>query len=176
MISRLYGVAYRIFVFWCVMANPDIVPSWPGCLRALRQGRPGFLASRLLQPCYKQAKKPERMIMALKVASRELDGVTILDLSGRITLGEGCVQMRDAILGSVGNGNKNIVLNMGDVSYIDSSGVGELVGVFSAAKRLGAKLRLLKLTKKVRDVLEMTKLYPLFDVYDDETLAFESFK
>ena len=114
--------------------------------------------------------------MALKVASRELDGVTILDLSGRITLGEGCVQMRDAILGSVGNGNKNIVLNMGDVSYIDSSGVGELVGVFSAAKRLGAKLRLLKLTKKVRDVLEMTKLYPLFDVYDDETLAFESFK
>jgi anti-sigma B factor antagonist len=114
--------------------------------------------------------------MALTVASRELDGVTILDLSGRITLGEGSVQMRDAILGLAGNGNKHILLNMGDVSYIDSSGLGELVGVCSAAKRLGAKLRLLKLTKKVHDVLQMTRLYPFFDVYDDETLALESFK
>ena len=82
----------------------------------------------------------------------------ILDLNGRITLGEGSVQMRDAILGLVGNGNKNIVLNMEDVSDIDSSGLGELVGVCSAAKRLGAKLRLLTLTKKVHDVLQITRL------------------
>jgi anti-sigma B factor antagonist len=114
--------------------------------------------------------------MALSVASRESNGVTVLDLKGRITLGEGSVQVRDAIRGLVGKGKKSILLNLGDVSYIDSSGLGELVGAYTSAKNQGAALKLLKLTQKVHDLLQLTKLYTVFDVYDDETQAVASFK
>ena len=102
--------------------------------------------------------------MALSVASRESNGVTVLDLKGRITLGEGSVQVRDAIRGLVGKGKKSILLNLGDVSYIDSSGLGELVGAYTSAKNQGAALKLLKLTQKVHDLLQLTKLYTVFDV------------
>ena len=114
--------------------------------------------------------------MALTIASRELDGVTILDLSGRITLGEGSVQIRDAIRGLIGKGQKNILLNLEDVSYIDSSGLGELVSAFATARTQNAKLKLLKLTKKVHDLLQLTKLYTVFDIFDDEASAIASFK
>ena len=114
--------------------------------------------------------------MALSVASRESNGVTVLDLKGRITLGEGSVQVRDAIRGLVGKGRKSVLLNLGDVSYIDSSGLGELVGAYTSAKNQGAALKLLKLTQKVHDLLQLTKLYTVFDVYDDETQAVASFK
>jgi anti-sigma B factor antagonist len=94
--------------------------------------------------------------VALTIASREVDGVTVLDLSGRITLGEGSVQLRDAIRDLIGKGSKRILLNLGDVNYIDSSGLGEMVSAFTTAKNQTAELKLLKLTKKVLDVLELT--------------------
>ncbi len=114
--------------------------------------------------------------MALTIASREVDGVAVLDLSGRITLGEGSVQLRDAIRGLIGKGSKNILLNLGDVNYIDSSGLGELVSAFTTAKNQQAEVKLLKLTKKVHDLLQLTKLYTVFDIYDDEAVAIATFK
>ena len=114
--------------------------------------------------------------MTLTIASREVSGVSVLDLKGKITLGEGSVQVRDAIRGLVGKGKRSILLNLGDVSYIDSSGLGELVGAYTTAKNKGAELKLLKLTKKVHDLLQLTKLYTVFETYDDETLAIASFK
>jgi len=114
--------------------------------------------------------------VALTIASRGVDGVTVLDLSGRITLGEGSVQLRDAIRELIGKGQKNILLNLGDVNYIDSSGLGELVSAYTTAKNQGAGLKLLNLTKKVKDVLQLTKLYTVFDIYDDEAGAIASYK
>ena len=114
--------------------------------------------------------------MALSISTRQLDGVTILDLSGRITLGEGSVQLRDAIRDLIGKGEKSILLSLGDVSYIDSSGLGELVSAFTTAKNQNADVKLLNLTKKVKDVLQVTKLYTVFDIYDDEASAIASFK
>jgi len=114
--------------------------------------------------------------VALSIASRELDGVTVLDLSGRITLGEGSVQLREAIRDLISKGSKNILLNLGDVNYIDSSGLGELVGAYTTAKNQAAILKLLNLTKKVKDVLQLTKLYTVFDIYDDEASAIASYK
>jgi anti-sigma B factor antagonist len=114
--------------------------------------------------------------VALSIATRQLDGVTVLDLSGRITLGEGSVQLRDAIRDLISKGVKNILLNLGDVNYIDSSGLGELVSAFTTAKNQNADVKLLNLTKKVKDVLQVTKLYTVFDIYDDEASAIASFK
>jgi anti-sigma B factor antagonist len=114
--------------------------------------------------------------MALTIASRELDGVTVLDLSGRITLGEGSVQLRDAIRGLISKGQKRILLNLAEVNYIDSSGLGELVSAFTTAKNQQADVKLLNLTKKVHDLLQLTKLYTVFDIKDDEASAIASFK
>ena len=114
--------------------------------------------------------------MALTIASREVDGITVVDLSGRITLGEGSVQLREAVRDIVSKGSKNILLNLGDVNYIDSSGLGELVSAFTTAKNQGASVKLLNLTKKVKDVLQLTKLYTVFDIYDSEATAIASFK
>ncbi len=113
--------------------------------------------------------------MSIKVSTRQVDGVTILDLSGRITLGEGSVTLRDTIRDLLAKGDKNILLNLGDVSYIDSSGIGELVSAFTSVKNAGGELKLLNLTKKVHDLLQITKLYTVFDVKDDETTAVGSF-
>jgi anti-sigma B factor antagonist len=112
----------------------------------------------------------------LTIASREVAGVNILDLSGRITLGEGSVQLRDAVRGLIGKGKKKILLNLGDVNYIDSSGLGELVSAFTTAKNQQADIKLLNLTKKVHDLLQLTKLVTVFDIYDDEASAIASFK
>jgi anti-sigma B factor antagonist len=114
--------------------------------------------------------------VALTIHSREVDGVTVLDLSGRITLGEGSVQIRDAIRDLISKGQKSILLNLADVNYIDSSGLGELVSAFTTSKNQGADLKLLHLTKKVHDLLQLTKLYTVFDVKDDEASAIASFK
>jgi anti-sigma B factor antagonist len=114
--------------------------------------------------------------VALTIASREVDGVVVLDLSGRITLGEGSVQLRDAIRGLIGQGKKNVLLNMGEVNYIDSSGLGELVSAYTTAKNQQAEVKLLKLTRKVHDLLQLTKLYTVFDIKDDEASAIASFK
>ena len=111
----------------------------------------------------------------MKASTRQVDGVTIIDLSGRITLGEGSVVLRDTIRDNVGQGNKKILLNLGDVTYIDSSGIGELVSAFTTVRNQGGELKLLNLTKKVHDLLQITKLYTVFDIKDDETAAIKSF-
>src|SRR5258707_15150722 len=113
--------------------------------------------------------------MSLKSSARQVDGITILDLSGRITLGEVSVVLRDTIREVLGKGEKKILLNLGDVTYIDSSGIGELVSAFTAVRKEGGDLKLLNLTKKVHDLLQITKLYTVFDVKDDEAVAISAF-
>jgi anti-sigma B factor antagonist len=112
----------------------------------------------------------------LKVSTRQVDGVSIVDCSGRITLGEGSVVLRDTVKDLLSKGQKKILLNLGDVNYIDSSGIGELVSAYTTVKNQGGELKLLKLTKKVHDLLQITKLYTVFDVKDDETAAVKSFR
>ena len=113
---------------------------------------------------------------SVKISTRQVDGVTILDMSGRITLGEGSVQLRDAVRDLLSKGQKHILLNLGDVTYIDSSGIGELVSAFTTAKNQGGELKLLNLPRKVHDLLQITKLYTVFDVKDDEASAIASYK
>ncbi len=113
--------------------------------------------------------------MSMKASTRQIDGVTIVDLSGRITLGEGSVVLRDTIKDLLSKGQKKILLNLGDVSYIDSSGIGELVSAFTSVRNQGGELKLLHLTKKVHDLLQITKLYTVFDVKDDEATAVGAF-
>ncbi len=113
--------------------------------------------------------------MTMKASTRQMDGITVVDLSGRITLGEGSVILRDTIRDLVGQGNKKILLNLGDVTSIDSSGIGELVSAFTTVRNQGGELKLLNLTKKVHDLLQITKLYTVFDVKDDEATAIAAF-
>jgi anti-sigma B factor antagonist len=113
--------------------------------------------------------------MSMKIKTRHVDGVTILDLSGRITLGEGSVTIRDAVRNVIATGSKKILLNLGDINYIDSSGIGELVSAFTTVKNGGGELKLLNLTKKVHDLLQITKLYTVFDIKDDERSAIAAF-
>ncbi|MEO6803259.1 MAG: STAS domain-containing protein [Granulicella sp.] len=113
--------------------------------------------------------------MSMKVKTRQVDGITILDLSGRITLGEGSVTLRDAVRDVIAKGSNKILLNLGDISYIDSSGIGELVSAFTTTKNGGGELKLLNLTKKVQDLLQITKLYTVFDIKDDEATAIAAF-
>jgi anti-sigma B factor antagonist len=113
--------------------------------------------------------------VTMKTSNRQIDGVTIVDCSGRITLGEGSVILRDTVKDLLSKGNKRILLNLGDVNYIDSSGIGELVSAYTTVKNQGGELKLLNLTKKVHDLLQITKLYTVFDVKDDETAAVKSF-
>ena len=113
--------------------------------------------------------------MSMKIKTRQVDGITIMDCSGRITLGEGSVTLRDAVRDLLAKGSKQILLNLGDVTYIDSSGIGELVSAYTTVKNQGGDLKLLNLTKKVHDLLQITKLYTVFDVKDDEASAVASF-
>jgi len=112
----------------------------------------------------------------LKTSNRQVDGITIVDCSGRITLGEGSVVLRDSVKDLLTKGQKKILLNLGDVNYIDSSGIGELVSAYTTVKNQGGELKLLNLTKKVHDLLQITKLYTVFDVRDDETSAVKAFR
>ncbi len=114
--------------------------------------------------------------MSMKVTTRQVDGVTVLDLSGRITLGEGSVTIRDAVRDALAKGNKKILLNLGDISYIDSSGIGELVSAYTTVKNASGELKLLHLTKRVHDILQITRLFTVFDVQSDEHTAIHSFK
>jgi len=113
--------------------------------------------------------------VSMKVSNRQVDGIAVVDMSGRITLGEGSVVLRDTVRDLVTKGQKKILLNLGDVTYIDSSGIGELVSAFTAVRREGGELKLLNLTKKVHDLLQITKLYTVFDIKDDEAAAIQSF-
>lgn len=113
--------------------------------------------------------------MSMKSTTRVVNGITILDLSGRITLGQESGTLRDEVLLILATGSKKILVNLKDVTYIDSSGLGELVAAFTAVKNAGGELKLLNLTSKVRDLLVITKLVTVFDVKDDEASAVESF-
>jgi len=112
----------------------------------------------------------------MKATVRQVDSVIVVDVSGRITLGEGCTQLRELVREQLGKGNKHVLLNLADVTYIDSSGIGELVSAFTTVSNQGGQLKLLNLTKKVHDLLQITKLYTVFDVHDDEAGAISSFE
>ena len=107
---------------------------------------------------------------------REVDVITIVDLSGRISLGEGSALLRKTVRDLLENGQTKILLNLGDVNYIDSSGIGELVSGFTAVRSRDCQLKLLNLTKTVHDLLQITKLFTVFEVYSDEGTAVESFR
>jgi anti-sigma B factor antagonist len=109
------------------------------------------------------------------LSSRQVGDVAVLDVAGRITLGEGSSAMRDALRDMVGKNHKKILLNLADVSYIDSSGIGELVSGFTTVTNNGGQLKLLNLNKRVKDLLQITKLYTVFDVHEDEASAVRSF-
>lgn len=110
----------------------------------------------------------------MKIDKRQRDGATILDLQGRITIGEGDVALREAVLAAVGEGATNILLNMGRVRTIDSSGVGELVAAYTTVTNRGGKLRLFSLPKRVLGVLEITQLITVLDILEDEDEAVAS--
>jgi anti-sigma B factor antagonist len=101
--------------------------------------------------------------------------VTVIDASGRITLGEGSSTFRENIKDLTALGNRKLLLNLADVSYIDSSGIGEMVSAFTSVTNQGGQLKLLNLTKRVKDLLQITKLYTVFEVFDDEAAAVRSF-
>ena len=115
------------------------------------------------------------LTMPLKINLREVSHVTILDIHGRIVLGPEIGALRAAVRDLVAQGKKKIILNLADVDYLDSSGVGELVTCFTTVRNAGGELKLLNLTQKVHDVLHVTKLYTVFDIKDDEFTAVKSF-
>ena len=111
----------------------------------------------------------------MTITTREVSHVTIVDITGRIILGDETGQLRDTIHQLIAADKKKIIVNLANVDYIDSSGVGELVSSFTTVRNAGGELKLLSLTKKVRDTLWVTKLYTIFDVKDDEFTAVKSF-
>ena len=113
--------------------------------------------------------------MSVKLNTRQVGDVSVVDVAGRITLGEGSSALRDALRDMVAKNQKKILLNLGDVSYIDSSGIGELVSGFTSVTNSGGQLKLLGLTKRVKDLLQITKLYTVFDVHEEESSAIRSF-
>ena len=113
--------------------------------------------------------------MSAKMTSRQVGDVTVIDAAGRITLGEGASAFRDKIRELAGKGDKKFLLDLSDVSYIDSSGIGEMVSGFTTVTNNGGQFKLLGLTKRVKDLLQITKLYTVFEVFDDETEAVRSF-
>jgi len=114
--------------------------------------------------------------MQLEIRERNSGDVVLLDLSGRITIGEGSVQLRDSVGNLLSAGRQKIVLNLEGVTYVDSSGIGELVSRYTTTKNQGGQLKLLKLPKKIKDLLMITKLLTVFEIYEDEETALSSFK
>ena len=113
--------------------------------------------------------------MDLKVRTREVKGVMILDFSGRLVMGDACATLRDEVRDAMSHGPKKVLVNLAEVSYIDSAGLGELTGAYTSVKNRDGELKLLNLTKKVHDLLQIKKLYTVFDVKDDEASAISSF-
>ena len=114
--------------------------------------------------------------MTMQLKTRKVDEVNVVDINGKITLGEGNIILRDTIRNLLARGEKKILLNLGDVTYIDSSGIGELVSSFTTTTNQGGQLKLLNLTKKVQDLLQITKLLTVFEVFTNESEALQSFK
>ena len=114
--------------------------------------------------------------MRMTITQRQLDDVVMLDLAGRITIGEGTLILRERIQKMLNAGDRKFLLSLADVDYIDSSGLGELVSSFTTVKNQDGDLKLLQLTRRVRDLMQITKLLTVFDVYDDEAEAINSFR
>jgi anti-sigma B factor antagonist len=114
--------------------------------------------------------------MSLTVKTRKVDNSVVVDMSGRLTIGEPVLLLRETVRVLVNDGARNFVLNLGDVSYIDSSGLGELVSLFTTVRNKQGDVKLLNLTAKAKDLLQMTKLLTVFDVYDDESKALAAMK
>lgn len=113
--------------------------------------------------------------MRMTTSTRQVGGVTIVDIGGRIELGEETITLRDLVRDLLSKGHKQILFNLGAVNYIDSSGLGHLVSAFTTVRKQGGELKLLKLTKKVHDLLQVTRLYTVFEIMDDEAVAVKSF-
>ena len=113
--------------------------------------------------------------MTMTTSTRQIGGVTIVDISGRIVLGEESAALRELIRELLSKGHKRILLNLGEVTYIDSSGLGHLVSAFTSVRKQEGELKLLKLTNKVHDLMQITRLYTVFDIMDDEAAAVKSF-
>jgi anti-sigma B factor antagonist len=113
--------------------------------------------------------------VSVKLTSRQVGDVTVIDAAGRITLGEGASAFRDYIRDLASKGKKKMLLNLSEVSYIDSSGIGEMVSGFTTVTNNGGQLKLIGLSKRVKDLLQITKLYTVFEAFDDETEAVRSF-
>jgi len=111
----------------------------------------------------------------MKLVTRLIDDVEVVKVSGRIELGEGSAAIREVVRDLLARGRKKIVLDLADVDYIDSAGLGALVSAFTSVRNEGGDLKLVYLTKKVQDLLQMTKLYTVFEIFDDETAAIKSF-
>ena len=114
--------------------------------------------------------------MALQGTCREIEDVAIIDFSGKITLGEGSSTLRRTLRELIDKGHRKIVLNLYDVDYIDSSGIGELVSGYTTVRNAEGELKLLHLTKRVHDLLQITRLFTVFDVQSDEETAIRSFR
>jgi anti-sigma B factor antagonist len=113
--------------------------------------------------------------MHMKTTTRQVGSVTVVDISGRIVIGEECAGVRGLIADLLSKGHKKILFNLGDVNYIDSAGLGQLVSAFTSVKKQGGELKLLKLTNKIQDLMQVTRLYTVFDIADDEAAAIQSF-
>jgi anti-sigma B factor antagonist len=111
----------------------------------------------------------------MDIKERVVEGVSVLDISGKIVLGEGDGQVRDRIKDLLSDGQRKILLNLGDVTYIDSAGLGALISSYTTTKREGGSLKLMNLTKRIQDLLAITKLITVFDTYDTEAEALDSF-
>jgi anti-sigma B factor antagonist len=114
--------------------------------------------------------------MQLEIRERNVGDIVILEMFGKITIGEGSVQLRDSVGGLLDAGRNRIVLNLGGVTYMDSSGIGELVSRYTTTKNAGGRLKLLNLPKKIKDLLMITKLLTVFEIYEDEQAALDSFQ
>jgi anti-sigma B factor antagonist len=112
----------------------------------------------------------------MKTKVRDVSGVRVLDLEGKITIGSGDVELRQNIEDAIAAGHNNILLNLHGVTHIDSSGIGEMVGCFTTVARKGGKMKLLNLTQKINDILQVTQLITVFDVFDNEKEALNSFE
>ena len=111
----------------------------------------------------------------MQIDQRAVEGVIVLDVKGKITLGEGDELLKDKVNSLVNQGHKKIVLNLAEVPYIDSAGLGEIVRTYTTVSRQGGSLKLLNLTKRITDLLAITKLLTVFETYDTEADAVRSF-
>jgi anti-sigma B factor antagonist len=113
--------------------------------------------------------------MSMTTSTRQVGDVAIVDISGKIVLGEECATLREVVRDLLSKGQKKMIFNLGMVDYIDSSGLGNLISVFTSVRKQGGELKLLNLTNKIHDLLQITKLYTIFDVLDNEAAAVKSF-